>query len=148
MWEKLDKIDFAILEILQENSKLGMKEIALQIGLTITPTYERIKRLEKSGIIEGYGIRLNKKMVGKGLQVFCMVSLKEHNLDLLEGFEKKITNLDEVAACYHIAGDYDYVMLIEVADMDEYETFLKQKLASIPSISNVQSSFAMSTIKS
>jgi len=147
MEDKLDKIDLAILEILQENSKLGMKEIASQIGLTVTPTYERIKRLEKSGIIEGYGIRLNKKKVGKGLQVFCMVSLKEHNLGLLEVFEKKIASLDEVATCYHIAGDYDYAMFIEVADMDEYETFLKHKLASIPSISNVQSSFAMSEIK-
>lgn len=147
MEDRLDKIDLAILEILQENSKLGMKEIASQVGLTVTPTYERIKRLEKSGIIEGYGIRLNKKKVGKGLQVFCLVSLKEHNLNLLEVFEKKIASLDEVATCHHIAGDYDYAMFIEVADMDEYETFLKQKLASIPSISNVQSSFAMSTIK-
>ena len=89
MDNKLDKIDLAILEILQENSKLGMKEIASQIGLTVTPTYERIRRLEKSGVIEGYGIRLNKKKVGKGLQVFCLVSLKEHNLGLLEVFEKK-----------------------------------------------------------
>jgi len=147
MEQKLDGIDKAILEILQENSKLGMKEIALQIGLTVTPTYERIKRLEKSGIIQGYGVRLDKRKIGKGLSVFCMVSLKEHNLELLEVFEKKIASLNEVATCCHIAGDYDYIMLIEVADMHEYETFLKYKLASIPSISNVQSSFVMSTIK-
>lgn len=143
----MDNVDIAILEILQENSKLGMKEIASQVGLTVTPTYERIKRLEKTGVIQGYGIRLDKKKVGKGLQVFCLVSLKEHNLNLLEVFEKKIASLDEVATCHHIAGDYDYAMFIEVGDMDEYQTFLKQKLASIPSISNVQSSFVMSEIK-
>jgi DNA-binding Lrp family transcriptional regulator len=147
MDQKLDDIDNAILEILQENSKLGMKEIAVQIGLTVTPTFERIKKMEKSGVIQGYGVRLDKRKIGKGLKVFCMVSLKEHNLELLEVFEKKITSLKEVATCFHIAGDYDYVMQIEVADMDEYETFLKYKLASIPSISNVQSSFVMSTIE-
>lgn len=144
---KLDEIDNAILEILQENSKLGIKEVAIQIGLTVTPTYERIKRLERVGIIQGYSVRLNKSKIGKGLSVFCMVSLKEHNLELLEVFEKKIGSLSEVASCCHIAGDYDYIMLIEVADMNEYETFLKYKLASIPSISNVQSSFVMSEIK-
>lgn len=144
---RLDELDKAILEILQENSKLGIKEVALQIGLTITPTYERIKRLERNGIIQGYGVRLDKSKIGKGLSVFCMVSLKEHNLELLEIFEKKIASLSEVTTCCHIAGDYDYIMLIEVADMNEYETFLKYKLASIPSISNVQSSFVMSQVK-
>ena len=147
MGYKLDELDKAILEILQENSKQGIKEIAIQIGLTITPTYERIKRLEREGIIQGYGVRLDKNKIGKGLSVFCMVSLKEHNLELLEVFEKKIASLTEVVTCCHIAGDYDYIMLIEVADMHEYETFLKYKLASIPSISNVQSSFVMSEIK-
>lgn len=146
MEHKLDDIDYAIIEILQENSKLGMKEIAVQIGLTVTPTYERIKKMEKTGVIQGYSVRLDKRKIGKGLNVFCMVSLKEHNLELLEVFEKKIKSLKEVENCFHIAGDYDYVMQIEVADMDEYETFLKYKLASIPSISNVQSSFVMSTI--
>lgn len=142
----MDAIDRAILEILQENSKLGTKEIASQIGLTVTPTYERIKRLERDGVITKYTIELNKKLVGKNLQVFCQVSLKEHNLELLQQFERKITALPEVSACYHIAGDHDYALLIEVADMESYETFLRGKLATIPSIANVQSSFVMNEI--
>lgn len=144
---KMDSIDQAILEILVENSKVGTKEIAQQVGLTVTPTYERIKRLEREGIIEGYTTRLNKRRIGKGLQVFCQVSLKEHNLDLLKSFEAEVVSLDKVSACYHIAGDHDYALLIEVADMNEYEGFLKQSLATIPSIANVQSSFVMSAIK-
>ena len=76
----MDKIDRAILEILSENSKLGTKEIATQVGLTLTPTYERIKRLEKSGVIKNYTVELDRKAIGKSLQVFCQVSLKEHNL--------------------------------------------------------------------
>ena len=147
MEEKLDKIDFAILELLKEDAKQGNKSIASCVGLTITPTYERIKRLERIGVIEGYSARLNKSKIGKKLQVFCQVSLKEHSLELLEVFEKEVVALDEVSSCYHIAGNHDYALLIEIYDMEEYENFLKYKLASIPYIGNVQSSFVMSAIK-
>lgn len=144
---KLDQTDEAIIKLLSENAKLGNKEIGAKIGLTVTPTYERIKRLERIGLIKGYTLQLNKKMIGKGLKVQCQVSLKEHHLDLLKSFEDKIVHFDEVSECYHIAGDYDYILIIEVGDMEEYQHFLKEKLASLPSISNVQSSFVMSTIK-
>jgi len=144
----VDKIDKAILEILEENSKLGTKEIAAQVGLTVTPTYERIKRMERDGVIKKYTIELDKNQVGKNLQVFCHVSLKEHNLELLKQFENKITVLPEVSACYHIAGDHDYALFIEVSNMQSYEQFLRQKLAIIPSIANVQSSFVMNEIHS
>lgn len=143
----MDKIDQAILEILSENSKLGTKEIAMQVGLTLTPTYERIKRLEKSGVIKNYTVELDKKAIGKSLQVFCQVSLKEHNLKLLKKFEDQVVEFPEVSACYHIAGDHDYALLIEVFDMSAYEKFLREKLATIPSIANVQSSFVMREIK-
>lgn len=143
----LDAIDQKILVLLSSNAKMGNKEIAAEIGLTVTPTFERIKRLERIGVIEGYTTKLNKKSIGKGLHVICQVSLKAHNLDLLEGFENEVVHLHEVSACYHIAGDYDYLLSIEVRDMDEYQLFLKQKLASIPNIANVQSSFVMSTLK-
>ncbi len=144
---QLDNLDKQIIDLLSENAKLSNKEIASKIGLTVTPTFERIKRLERIGMIKGYTVVLNKKMIGKGLKVQCLVSLKEHHLDLLKSFESKIVHFDEVSECYHIAGDYDYILVIEVGDMDEYQFFLKEKLASIPSISNVQSSFVMSTIK-
>jgi len=144
----VDKIDKAILEILEENSKLGTKEVAAQVGLTVTPTYERIKRLERDGVIKKYTIELDKNQVGKNLQVFCHVSLKEHNLELLKQFENKITVLPEVSACYHIAGDHDYALFIEVSNMQIYEQFLRQKLAIIPIIANVQSSFVMNEIHS
>ena len=145
---QLDKIDKKILSILSSNSKLGNKEIAAEIGLSITPTFERIKRLERHGVIKNYVAILDKKNIDKGLHVLCQVSLKAHNLDLLVGFEDKIVHLHEVNSCYHIAGNYDYLLSIEVKDMDEYQEFLKQKLASIPNIANVQSSFVMSTLKS
>ena len=144
---QLDTIDLQILDLLSKNGKLGNKEIAAVIGLSTTPTFERVKRLEKKGIIKGYIAILDKKKIGKGLKVFCQVSLKSHNAEIIDGFEAEIIHLSEVSACYHIAGDFDYSLFIEVADMDEYQQFLKQKLANIPNIANVQTAFVMSTLK-
>jgi DNA-binding Lrp family transcriptional regulator len=147
MTVQLDAIDLQILDLLSKNGKLGNKEIAAAIGLSTTPTFERVKRLEKKGIIKGYVAILDKKKIGKGLKVFCQVSLKSHNAEIIDGFEAEIVHLSEVSACYHIAGDFDYSLFIEVADMDEYQQFLKQKLANIPNIANVQTAFVMSTLK-
>ena len=147
MTVQLDAIDLQILDLLTKNGKLGNKEIAASIGLSTTPTFERIKRLERKGIIKGYTAILDKKKIGKGLKVFCQVSLKSHNAEIIDGFEGEIIHLSEVSACYHIAGDFDYSLFIEVSDMDEYQYFLKQKLANIPNIANVQTAFVMSTLK-
>lgn len=147
MDKSIDSLDQQIIHLLLSNSKLGTKEIASKIGLSVTPTFERIKRLERKGIIKGYTAILDKKKIGKGLQVFCQVSLKSHNAEIIDGFEAEIIHLSEVSACYHIAGDFDYSLFIEVADMDEYQHFLKQKLANIPNIANVQTAFVMSTLK-
>ena len=144
---QLDEIDRKIISLLGTNAKMGNKEIANQIGLSVTPTFERIRRLERHGVIKGYIVVLDKEKIGKGLHVLCQVSLKAHNLDLLIGFENEVVHLKEVSACYHIAGNYDYLLSIEVKDMDEYQYFLKQKLAAIANIVNVQSSFVMSSLK-
>ena len=143
----MDKIDKAILEILEENAKLGTKEIASQIGLTVTPTYERIKRLEKAGVIKRYTVELDSFQIGKGLQIFCYVTLKEHKRKTIEEFESKVMRLAEITACYHIAGNHDYALHIRVSDMVEYENFLRDRLATLPSIANVQSSFVMREIE-
>ena len=143
----LDKTDQKILALLQENCKMGNKEIAAAVGLSVTPTFERIRRMERHGVIKGYTVKLDKKAIGKGLLVLCQVSLKAHNIDVIKGFEDSITLLDEVSHCFHIAGDYDYLLQIETKDMEAYQTFLKTKLATIANIANVQSSFVMSTLK-
>jgi DNA-binding Lrp family transcriptional regulator len=143
----LDDIDYKIITCLEENAKMSQKELASRIGLTITPTFERVKSLERTGVIEGYTVKLNKEKVERGLQVICQVSLKAHNLDVIEDFENAIVHLKEIASCFHIAGGYDYSLLIEVKNMSQYERFLKERLASIPNIVNVQSSFVMSQVK-
>jgi len=142
-----DAIDEQILQLLTENAKFGNKEIANAIGLSISPTFERIKRLERHGIIKGYHAEINKKHLGIGLQAFCAVTLKGHNLEDITEFEHRIVHLEEVVQCYHLAGQFDYSLYIEVKDIDAYQHFLKMKLASIPNISNVHSSFILSAIK-
>jgi DNA-binding Lrp family transcriptional regulator len=145
--EILDALDLKIIAALSENSRIGNKELANKIGLTITPTYERVKRLEKKGIIIRYTINLDKKKLGIGLKVLCAITLKSHAKEVLDVFEREIIQLPEVIHCFHIAGNVDYQLLIETSDINSYSNFVKDKLAAIPNIANVQSAIIMSTIK-
>lgn len=143
----LDVTDKKILNLLQQNSKANIKEIALKIGLTQTPTYERIKRLEKAGVIKNYIAVLDKEKVGYTIEVFCQVTLMVHSKEMITRFENAINKIDEVMECFHVAGNYDYLLKIIVKDMNSYQTFLKNKLSVLDSVANVQSTFVMSSTK-
>ncbi|WP_111708835.1 Lrp/AsnC family transcriptional regulator [Lutibacter citreus] len=143
----LDTTDKKILNILQQNSKVNIKEIAIKIGLTQTPTYERIKRMEKSGVIKKYIATLNKEKIGYTIEVFCQVSLLVHSKELINRFEKAVSIMEEVIECYHVAGNYDYLLKVIVKDMSSYQNFLKNKLSVLDSVANVQSTFVMSSTK-
>ncbi len=143
----LDLTDKKILNLLQQNSKANIKEIALKIGLTQTPTYERIKRLEKAGVIKNYIAVLDKEKVGYTIEVFCQVTLLVHSKEMITRFENAINKIDEVMECFHVAGNYDYLLKIIVKDMNSYQAFLKNKLSVLDSVGNVQSTFVMSSTK-
>jgi Lrp/AsnC family transcriptional regulator, leucine-responsive regulatory protein len=132
---------------LQFDSKQTIKELSDKINLTPTPVYERIKKLEENGCIIGYKAQIDRFSIGLSLMVFCNISLKEHQAKFLSQFEKEIQPLDEVMACYHLGGMYDYLLKICVRNMDEYQKFIANKLANIKNIANVQSSFVMKEIK-
>jgi Lrp/AsnC family leucine-responsive transcriptional regulator len=144
---KLDSIDKIILEILQTDSNQSIKQIAFQLNLTNTPVYERIKKLEKSGIIEGYSAKINPKKMGKELMIFTNVSLKEHTKSFLLNFESEIQTLKEVIECHHVSGEHDYFLKVLVKNMDDYRDFLTNKLAKIANIGNVHSSFVVAEVK-
>lgn len=144
---KLDTIDLQLLNLLQDDAKMKHKELAAALGLTITPVYERIKRLEKSGIIKQYATLLDPKKIGKQLICFCMVTLEKHSQEYLKAFEKAITPIGEVMECYHLAGEYDYLLKVVVEDMNNYQSFIVNKLSAIANVGQVQSSFALSTLK-
>lgn len=143
----LDHTDQQILMLLQHNSKMNIKEIALKVGLTSTPTYDRIKRLEKSGIITHYKAELNREKVGLDLVVFCQVTLQVHSKKLITQFENAVEKIPEVIGCFHIAGNFDYLLKIVTPNIKSYQFFLKNKLSVLESVSNVQSNFVMSTVK-
>lgn len=145
--QNLDAIDRQILMLLQQNSKMNIKEVALKVGLTATPTYDRIKRLEKSGIITKYVAELSKEKVGLDLVVFCQVTLQVHSKKLITQFENAVEKMPEVIGCFHIAGNFDYLLKIVTPNIKSYQFFLKNKLSVLESVANVQSNFVMSTVK-
>lgn len=142
-----DIFDIAILKEVQENAKITVKELSEKINLSPTPTFERLKKLEKDGFITGYHAHMDAKKMGFGLIVMCNVSLKNHQKDIIEKFQEEIIRFEEVQECYHIAGMYDYLLKVVVRDMDAYQHFVSKKLASLDNIGNVQSSFVMTELK-
>ena len=143
----LDTLDKQILMLLQHDSSLKTKEIAANIGLSVTPTYDRIKRLEKNGVIEKYVAIVNQKAVDKSVTVICHITLQTHEHSLLTKFESDITQIDEIIECFHIAGNYDYILKVIVPSLDAYSDFIKNTISTIKNVSNVHSSFVMSKVK-
>lgn len=143
----LDHIDFKLLEILQLNGKLTTKEIAQQVHLSQTPVYERIKRLEKEGVIKKYVALVDNEKVGKSLTVFCDITLKQHTKEIGHQFVQEIMSLKYVNECYNISGDYDFRLKITVRDMKSYQDFVLNELGSIKNIGSAHSTFVLGVIK-
>jgi len=144
---KIDELDKRILKHLQEDSKKTNKEIANDLKLSVTAIYERIKKLERDGIISKYVALVNPESVGKGFMVLCQIKLIQHKKDILTKFEKDITSLPEVIECLHVSGDYDYILKVLVKDMDEYREFMVAKLTSLDHIGSTKSVFTINKVK-
>lgn len=143
----LDATDLAILRRLQTDAFVTHKEMAAELGMTVTPVYERIRRLERTGVIKGYTALIDRQKVGKPQVVICSVSLKEHALPLLLKFQESVSTFPEVTEILHIAGSFDYLLKVIVADMNEYQQFIVHKLATLENIGHAQSSFVLTEVK-
>lgn len=144
---KADAIDRRIIQLLQEDGKMKIKEIAGLLKMTNTPIFERIKRLEREGYIKAYSALVDREKLGFSLIAFCNVTLETHHNININQFVQDIRELPEVIECYHIAGLYDYLLKVYVKDMLDYQNFITNKLASVPNIGRVQSSFVMTEVK-
>ena len=144
---KLDDIDKKLLELIQADTKKTTKELSLKLHLSVTAVYERIKKLERENVISKYVALLDKSKIDKNFVVFCHVKLTQHNIDLISQFEKEVVKLDEVLECYHVSGDYDYILKIFVKDMEAYRTFMVTKLTTIQHIGSTHSTFMISEVK-
>jgi DNA-binding Lrp family transcriptional regulator len=144
----IDETDKKILRLLQEDAHLTLKDIAGQINLSLTPVHDRVKRLEKEGIIEKYVTVLNKKKLDKNLTVYCQVTLVRQTYDVSEGFNQSILNLPEVVECNFVSGSFDYMLKIVLPDMESYHHFHQKKLSVLPEVSLINSFFIISEVKS
>ncbi|TVQ66702.1 MAG: Lrp/AsnC family transcriptional regulator [Balneolaceae bacterium] len=144
---KLDHTDRQIIDLLQENGRITNNELSRRIGLTTTPTLERVKRLEREGVIRGYTAWIDRELIEKGLTVFCRIKLTVHQLGEMEEFSKHIGNLPEILACYNTTGEYDYLLHVVVKDTVEYEQFLRKKLTQVPGVDRIYTSIVLSVLK-
>ncbi|WP_291275775.1 Lrp/AsnC family transcriptional regulator [Flavobacterium sp.] len=143
----LDIIDKKLLELLQADAKTTTKELSLKLNLSVTAVYERIKKLEREGLINKYVALLDRNKIEKGFVALCHVKLVKHNKEIITEFEAEVVNLTEVLECFHVSGDYDYILKICVKDMETYRDFMVNKLTSLKHIGSSHSTFMIGEVK-
>jgi len=143
----LDSIDKQLLVLLQKDCKQTNKELSNKLNLSVTAIYERIKKLEKEGIINKYVALLKNEKIEKAFVAFCHIKLIQHTQEYVVKFEKEVANLSEVLECYHISGDYDYLLKVIVRDMEAFREFMVNKLTNINHIGSTHSMFVISEVK-
>lgn len=143
----LDLKDKKLLILLQNDSKRTTKQLATELDLSVTAVFERIKKLERQHIINKYVALVDKTKLQKSFIVLCHVKLVQHKKEYISQFEKEITQFSEVLECFHVSGDYDYILKICVRDIVEYREFMVSKLTNLQHIASTQSSFMIKEVK-
>jgi Lrp/AsnC family leucine-responsive transcriptional regulator len=148
---QLDRIDRRILELLQENGKLSNQEIAERVALSPSPCLRRIRRLEEAGVIRQYVALLDAAKIGIGLLAFATVRLEKHGdaekRSPVDAFRQAVKGWPEVIACYAMTGEMDYLLRVEVEDLEHYSRFVMGHLLKHPAVVDVKSSFSLERIK-
>jgi len=144
---KLDSIDTQLLNYLQKDAKQTNKELASKLNMSVTAVYERIKKLEKAGVIDNYVALLNKESIGRAFIAFCHIKLVKHSQELVNQFEKEVATIDEILEVYHLSGDYDYLLKVHVKEMESFRKFMVNKLTNIDHIGSSNSMFVISEVK-
>lgn len=143
----LDQTDILILEALTQNSRLTTKELASMVHLSSTPVYDRVKKLEKEGIIKRYIAVLDYEKLNRGFGVYCNIKLKQINPEMANKFVEFVNEIPEVTECYNISGEYDYLLKIQASDMKYYQSFLINTLGNFDGIIGIHSVFIMKEVK-
>lgn len=143
----LDAFDRRILSLLQQDATISIAEVAARLGLSQTPCWKRIKRLEREGVIERRVAVLNRERLGLGVIVMVAVRTAHHNDDWLKAFSEGVSRIDEVVELHRMSGDIDYLLKIVARDIDDYDRIYR-KLTKIAPLQSVSSSFVMQEIKS
>jgi len=144
---KIDKIDYKILKVLQNNAKITNSRLSKLIGLSQAPTLERVKKLENYGIIDGYHAKLNLFKIGLGVSTFVQVNLKGHNKKNINIFLDQIMKIDNVIECHHITGTGDFILKIVAKDIGSYQELMIDKISEIDVTHSLKSMVILSTLK-
>lgn len=143
----IDAIDLQIIDLLKKDAKMSIKELASVVGITKTPIYERIKRLEEEGIIKKYIAVIDEKKLGDYMIVFCSVSLEEQKLQEINEFRNDVKKFTEVLECYLMGGGEDFLLKVKVKNLDDYHQFSSGKLAALNNVKHIKSTFVLNVVK-
>jgi Lrp/AsnC family transcriptional regulator, leucine-responsive regulatory protein len=144
----LDRTDRRLLARLQQDGRTSVSQLAREVHLTVTPTLERVRRLEAEGYIEGYFARLSAARLGLGLLAYVEVSLDRTTPDAFERFKQVMLAHDEVMDCHMVAGGFDYLLKVRVTDMESYRRFLGDRIAAVRGVQQTHTFFVMEEVKS
>ncbi len=144
---KMDDIDLQILRILQLNSDLNINEIGERVGLSHTPCWRRIRKLEDSGIIKARQCVLDAEKIGLDVSIFVFVRLDVHSAEILEEFEAATLHVPQILQCFTISGEFDYLLRVVVRSVRDYEKTVKGKLLKLPHVAQLNSNFALNEVK-
>jgi len=144
----LDPTDLAILRLIQADASLSLGDIAKEVGLTQTPCWKRIRRMEEAGIITGRVTLVNAEKLGLGISVFVAIETGDHSAAWIESFAKTVAEMPEIVECWRLGGDVDYLLRVVVSDMTAFDGFYRKLTARVTSLRKVTSRFAMECVKS
>ena len=147
MTSEINAIDKKILRFLQHDARASLQDIGRAAGLSASPCWERIKKMEQSGLIEGFTVRLNAQALGLNDTVLVQLTLDSHTDNTLEKFGETLAAIPEVVEAYLVSGDYDYLLRVAVKDTRDYERLLREKIYKIKGIRHSKSSFVLRTLK-
>ena len=145
--KELDKTDRKILKLLQQNARIAMTELAEKVGLSTTPVTERVRRLEREGIISGYHARLNPHALGQILLVFVEIKLRSKSGNIFEDFRREVALIPQIMECHLVSGEYDYLIKVRLPDMSAYRDMLGNILLQLPAAAESRSYVVMEEVK-
>ena len=143
----LDTIDRRILAVLADDGRISINDLADEIGLSSSPTLRRVRRLEESGVIRGYRADIDPAAIGRGLTVWVTSRLSLPDASMVEAFEEALADVDAVTSAHHVTGDVDYLLRIEVEDLDAYDRIVRTVLPALPGAAHITSYVVTSTAK-
>jgi len=132
---------------LQQDAKQNTKQIANKIGLSVTPTYERIRKMERSGIIKSYVALLDRSKIEKEVVAYCQITLSKHQKSTVDSFERKMNSIPEIMECHHVSGNFDFLLKVVASNINEFHKFTTEKLSVFEEIATIHTVFVMKSAK-